>query len=246
MKLNEFHVRDAATGAPAHGDAVARGDIGIRRIKINLPRAAGGEHRIRRGDGQHFIGDFIQHVGAITTLFVAAQAFAGNEIDGDVMFEQRDIRLPLHLLRERELHRMAGGILDMQNAPMAVAALARKVKTEWAGFVARERHAARHQPFDRVLGMFDDKARRRGIVQTGAGDDGVFDVIVGGIVVGDRRGNTALRPIAGAVDELLFGNQRDAFAAFGQAQRDGHTGQTAADDDDIKTLHRNSLYRMKL
>jgi hypothetical protein len=85
--------------------------------------------------------------------------------------------------------------------------------------------------------VLDHEARRRFVVQTGAGDHGVLDVIVGGVVVGDGRRDAALRPVAGAVDKLLFGDQRDAFTALRQAQRHGHAGQAATDDDHIKLLH---------
>ena len=77
-----------------------------------------------------------------------------------MVFKQRDVRLPLNLFGERELHGVAGRIFDMQNAPMAVAAFAREVKAERAGFVARERHTARDQPFDGVFRMLHDEARR--------------------------------------------------------------------------------------
>ena len=43
VKLDEFHVGDPATGAPAHGDAVARRDVGIGGVEINLACAARGQ-----------------------------------------------------------------------------------------------------------------------------------------------------------------------------------------------------------
>ena len=88
------------------------------------------------------------------------------------------------------------------------------MKTQRAGFVASERHAARHQPLDGLLCVFHHKARRGFVVQARAGDDRVLNVIVGGIVIGHGRGDAALRPVARAVDELLLGDQRNALAVL--------------------------------
>ena len=51
MKLDEFHVCDAATRAPAHGDAIAGRGIGIGGVKINLAGAAGRQHGVMRANG---------------------------------------------------------------------------------------------------------------------------------------------------------------------------------------------------
>jgi len=41
VKLCEFHIGDAAAGAPRHGDAVARIAVRIGRVEIDLAGAAG-------------------------------------------------------------------------------------------------------------------------------------------------------------------------------------------------------------
>ena len=87
MKLYKFHIRHAATGAPAHGHPVAGGDVGVGGVEINLAQAARRKHGVRRGDSHYFSIGFVEHVNAVATLLVAAQAFAGDEIDGDVMLE---------------------------------------------------------------------------------------------------------------------------------------------------------------
>ena len=71
MKLNKLHICHAATGTPTHRDAIARRDVGIRCVKINLARAACGEHGMRRADGHHFVGGFVEHICAIAALLVA-------------------------------------------------------------------------------------------------------------------------------------------------------------------------------
>ena len=45
MELNEFHVRYHGSCAVGHGEAVAGGDIRVRRMEVYLSRAAGCEPR---------------------------------------------------------------------------------------------------------------------------------------------------------------------------------------------------------
>ena len=68
MKLDEFHVRDAATRPPSHGDAVAGGGIGIGCVEIYFARAARRQHGIIRPDGPDLAGGAIQHIGAIAAV----------------------------------------------------------------------------------------------------------------------------------------------------------------------------------
>ena len=44
VKLHEFHVADRGAGAPGHGHAVPRSDVGIRRVEVDFAAAAGGQH----------------------------------------------------------------------------------------------------------------------------------------------------------------------------------------------------------
>jgi hypothetical protein len=39
-----------APGAIGHGEAVARRDVGVRRVEVHLAGAAGAEHRGARGE----------------------------------------------------------------------------------------------------------------------------------------------------------------------------------------------------
>ena len=50
MELHELEVGDARAGAPRHRDAVARGDLGVGRLAVHLPGAAGRQQRRRGAD----------------------------------------------------------------------------------------------------------------------------------------------------------------------------------------------------
>ena len=87
----------------------------------------------------------------------------------------------------------------------------------------------------------DHEAGDRLVAQAGAGDQGVADVAVGGVVPGQHGGDAALGPAAGAVEQLLLGDQTD-LALVGQMQRQRQPGQAAADDQNVETVcHELSL-----
>ncbi len=73
MELHEFHVRDAAAGAPGHRDAVAGAAVGIGRIEIDAPRPAAGDHHGLGAEQADMAGPAIQRIGADA----AAQAAVG-------------------------------------------------------------------------------------------------------------------------------------------------------------------------
>ena len=64
MELVELHVRDLGAGAVRHRDAVARRDVGVRRVEVDLAGAAGGEHRRARDDGLDLARALVEHVRA--------------------------------------------------------------------------------------------------------------------------------------------------------------------------------------
>jgi hypothetical protein len=51
VELDEFHIGDAAAGAPGHRDTVAGGGVGVGRVQVDLAGAAGGQHGVVGGEG---------------------------------------------------------------------------------------------------------------------------------------------------------------------------------------------------
>ena len=64
MKLDELHVRNCRARAIRHRHAVARRDVGIRRVEINFPAAAGRQERHGRGERLDFARFFVEHINA--------------------------------------------------------------------------------------------------------------------------------------------------------------------------------------
>ncbi len=137
---------------------------------------------------------------------------------------------------QRGLHRVPGGIGGVDYAAVAVATLAGEVIAHVAGLVAGERNALPDKPVDGLASALDHVAGDFGVAQSRAGDHGVADVVLGRVVLGEHRGNAALGPVGGAVQEFALGDDAD-FLAVGQIERDGEAGQAAADDRDIETRH---------
>ena len=97
-----------------------------------------------------------------------------------------------------------------------------------------EDDAARLQLADRRRRLVDQHLDRRGAAEAAAGGDRVGGVAVGRVVGLERRGEPALRPVAGALGERRAGDQADPAALLGGPQRRPQPGGAAADDDDVE------------
>src|SRR5690606_24040909 len=98
-------------------------DVGIGGVEIDLAGAAGGEHRVARGEGDDLVRLDVEHVGAEATGARLADLVAHHQIDGDMVFENVDVRMIADMLAERGLYGGAGGVGGMDDAPVRVSAL---------------------------------------------------------------------------------------------------------------------------
>ncbi len=232
VKLDEFHVRHAAAGAPGGGNAVAGGGVGVGGVEVHLAGPARGQNGLRRAEGDDLVGGFVERIQPQAALAGQPQLGAGDHIDQRVLLEHRDARRGAHHLDQRFLHGRAGGIGDMRNAPGAVAALACQVQLL---ALQREGHAQAAQPADGGGGVFHHEACGCQVAQAGTGHQRVFDVRGKAVVVGQHGGNTALRPAAGAVLQSALGD--DSHPVRGrQVQGGGQAGQAAAHNQNVKVV----------
>ena len=238
MKLNELHVRHATTGAPRHGHAIAGGGVGIGGVDIGLARATCRQHGMRCADGDHMIVFNVENIGTPAALasFVTAQAELGpgNQINADVFFQHRDIAVMAHFFSERVLHGGAGSVSGVNNATMAMAALAGQMKPEF-GLVAGEGNALLDQPAHRCVAVFDNIARGGFVAQSGPGHQRIVNVgldRVGGI---QHRRDAALCPGRVGVLQLAFCDQCHLVGG-GEVQRQRLAGQAAAENQDVKLV----------
>src|SRR3990167_7855100 len=146
-------------------------------------------------------GFSVQRVDAKTTVGSgAAELLAGNEIDGDVAFVQRNVRMPADKRFERSLDSAAGGVLGVYYPPVTVAAFARQVIFHRAIrlLLLAERHAAVNQPANRLRSLAHDEFNGVAATQAGPGIKRVLDVRVEGIFLPVQNGgHTALGIEAG-------------------------------------------------
>jgi hypothetical protein len=89
------------------------------------------------------------------------------------------------------------------------------------------------QPADGVRALGDQDPHRLLVAQPGSGDQGVVQVLLGGVVRAERGGDAALGPAGGAVVQHRLGDDQHPEPGHPQPQRGGQPGDAGADDDDI-------------
>ena len=87
-------------------------------VEIDLAGAAGGEHGVARGEGQHALALDVEHVGARAACAGLPQLVRGDEIDRDVVLVDVDVPGVGASVAERRLHRRAGGVRGVDDAPV--------------------------------------------------------------------------------------------------------------------------------
>src|SRR5450830_1910836 len=155
-----------------------------------------------------------------------------DHINGAVMFQQGNVGVVAYTLLQRHLHCMTGGIGSVDDAPLAVAAFTCEVVAQFGTGVARKWHALFDEPFNGCAAMFDNETGGVGIAQSGAGNQGIGDVLIMAVARVEHDGNTALGPVAGTVEQLTFRDDDDSFL-FSKMQGNRQTGKAAAEGGNI-------------
>ena len=132
-------------------------------------------------------------------------------------------------LFQRLLHRPAGGVVDMDDPAVAVAALAGQVPAI-AAAVGVERHAQVREPRDRRRRVADDQLDRIAVVEPRAGDHRVLDMAFERVARLEHRRDPALRP---AGRTLPLGEHRH-LEALREVERRGQPGRAGADHDHVE------------
>ncbi|MCY1402671.1 hypothetical protein D9M71_178250 [compost metagenome] len=185
-------------------------------------------------EGVHFAIGAIQDVGAQATLALAAKLALGDQVDGDTLLQQLDVRALLGLFQQGVEDGGAGGVGGMDDAPVAMAAFTGQVEFEAAVLasafiVAGEGHALVDQPLDGCAAVFYREAHGVFAAQAGARDQGVFDVGVDRVGIVQHCSDTALGPVGRAIAEVGLA-QYDDVQVRGQGEGQGQASGAAADD----------------
>jgi hypothetical protein len=127
VELHEFHVAHPATGAPGHGNAIARGDIRVAGVEIDLAGAARGDHHETGQQGLDLAAGIIEDIGAETAVHPAIQFAPADEVHGDVPLQDPNVGAGADLTLKGGLHLPARGVGGVDDAAMGMAALAGEV-----------------------------------------------------------------------------------------------------------------------
>ena len=236
VKLDELHVRDPAACAPGHRDPVSRRGVRIRGVEVDLARAPGGEHGVARREADHMVVFDVQHVGAQAAFLGPADLVADDQVDRNVVFEDRNVGVGKDLLAKRLLDCGTGRVGGVDDAPVRVSAFAGEVVANRRRVVLRKGNPFRDQPLDGLAAMFDDEPGCFGIAQAGAGRVGVPLVIVKTVGGVEYRRDTTLRPGAGTIREAALGDQCH-LERIGKAQCHRLSGQATAENEDVELDH---------
>lgn len=163
---------------------------------------------------------------------VALAMAGGDEVDGDHVLHQGDVGIGARGFQQRDLHRMAGRVVDMDDAAVAVPALARQVPALAEFLAAVEGDAEGGEPLDRGGGFGDNELDRGAVVEARACHHRVVDMRLETVAGVEHRGDAALRPVGGATVQRALG-QHQHLAVLRQIDRGGKPGSAGADDDDI-------------
>ena len=110
VKLVEFHIGDTTAGTPGHGNTITTGGIRVTGIQVHLAGTAGGEHHVAGHKSLYRLLVTIQHIGTDTAIVCQAELGAGNQVNGDVVFQQRDVGACAGCTCKRGFHGPAGGV----------------------------------------------------------------------------------------------------------------------------------------
>src|SRR5471032_505779 len=152
-----------------------------------------------------------------------------DEVNGVMIFKDRDVRMIAHALVERGDYGVTGCIGGMNDPPMAMSTFARQMKAEFGGPVLGERYAFVDQPFDGRTSVFHDEPCGRLVAQATTGDQRVANVVVDTVGRVEHGRNTALGPVAGAFAYAALGEDGNA-PRVRQIQRHAQACQPATDD----------------
>ena len=121
VELDELHVGDRCAGTPAKRHSITGGGVGIGCVEIDLAAAAGGKDHAVRAEHAHLTGFFLEHIGPQrAVLGHRAELGSGDHIDHEMIFQDGDAGRLARGLDEATGNLPTGGILGMQDPPVAV------------------------------------------------------------------------------------------------------------------------------
>ena len=252
VELDELHVLHRGLGAVGHGDAVARGDVGVGRGGVDSPAAPRGKDGDLREEGVDLLRVGVEDIGAVAfdvgraPRHLDAQMVLCDDFDSEMVFQHRDVRVLVDGLDEAALDFEACVVGMVQDAELRVASLAVEVKLA-VGFLV-EVDAPFQQALDACGSPFDHLLDGRRVADVVARDEGVADVLfkVVHFEIG-HRGHAALRFCrVGLVYRCLADKGDFALAGVGYLQGVVHPGHARADYQKVEFAYHALCSRLFL
>lgn len=229
VELDELQVAHLGARAQGEGDAVAGGDGRVGGRGEHLAHAAGGEHHGGRVHRAHAV---------VLALAHHVQGDAGGAALG--VGEQVEHERVLDRAQPPRADRLDQGAGDLRARGVAarvgdtapvVAALTGEFQVAVGGRV--ELRPRRDEPPYGVGALGDQDAHRLLVAQARAGDQGVVEVLLGGVALAEGRGDAALRPAGRAVVEARLGDHHGGQPRGLAAEGGGEPGDAGADDHHV-------------
>ena len=231
MKLVELQVGDPAAGTPGHGNTITTRGVRIAGIEVDFAGATGCKDHAAGCEGFNVILSPVEDIGPQAAILLVAKLGAGDQIDGNMMFKQCNVRTLSGLRYQGFFNGPSRGIGAVQHPACRVAAFPGEMKFMLPVFAgpAGEGNAEVKQMANGVRGVLNGKADGLRIVQAGARDQGVLDMCLERVFrVGDR-GNSALGIQGATLLQAAFGQDGNPQLCW-QLKGETQAGATASDD----------------
>ena len=228
VELHHFHIGYARTRPPRHRNAIPRRAARGGAEQIDAASATGRQHGGTRNMGHDLACRLVQRVGT-PDASRSAEAFlmvAGDKIDACLPRQQCDVLIGMGRLEKGILHGPAGSIVDMHDAAMGMAALAREMQVS---ALLVEGHAQFDEAVDRRRCALDDISHHFAIVEAGTCHHRVAHMVVEGIACVEHGRDPPLRPSRAASVKLALGQYQHALF-LRQGQRRGKASSPRTDD----------------
>ena len=204
---------------------------------VDIAHAAGRHDGHFGQHGVYFVFLEVQHVGSEAgdvgrALFdEPAQVVLREDVDGEMVLVDVDVVVAFDAFHQGALDLVTGQIVVVQDAVLAVPALAVQIVPSRRVLV--ELGPPLDQLFDDRRGARDDLLDGRRVADAGPADHRVADVFLERVGFVHDRGDAALRIVGVALAQLALGDDRDP-AVFGRFQRKAQSGDAAADNQKIR------------
>jgi len=224
----------AAAGPPSHGDAITGSNVRIAGVEVDFASASGCKYCYGGLEGSNLAQFAVEGINAQAAI--GLEATPGNlgfrdQIYGDMVFVDRDVRMSLDRFYQGPFDLFAGFVLGVVDASLAVTAFSGQVVG--LVFFAGEVDAPFDQVFYGFRTIFDHHADNFIVGEPCPGFHGIFNVLVKRVIgIGYSSDATLSQPGCSCRDISLC-NQRN-LTTFCHCQGVAEAGDAAADYEEVR------------